>query len=159
MTLQPQVSLKPEPHLLLAVATSAPGVVFSSRQLHSVGKPGGRNRLGGLQTALNLEHKVRHKLIVHTNGYHNILQWHIPCGLSQNTTPGSQRAVWITIRVMECCLTWPEAFAITQTPSGLLWEPKLKTYVKLVLLTSQNYTVVAVMSPIWFHWIKKLKHE
>lgn len=59
---------------------------------------------------------------------------------------------------MECCLTWPEAFAITQTPSGLLWEPKLKTYVKLVLLTSQHYTVIAVMSLFWFHWIKKLKH-
>lgn len=55
---------------------------------------------------------------------------------------------------MECCLTWPEAFAITQTPSGLLWEPKLKTYVKLVLLTSQHYTVIAVMSLFWFHWIK-----
>lgn len=30
----------------------------------------------------------------------------------------------------------------------------LRTYVKLVLLTSQHYTVIAVMSLFWFHWIK-----
>lgn len=32
-------------HLFLAVSTSTPGVAFPSRQLHSVGQPGCRDRL------------------------------------------------------------------------------------------------------------------
>ncbi len=75
MLLLAQVPLKVGPrhavhaHLFLTVSTGTPGVAFPSRHLHSVGQPGRRDRLCGLQAALNLQTKPTMSHRAHSDGH------------------------------------------------------------------------------------------